>query len=484
MTTTETRTQRLPDVRLLVDGRWIAAGEREQIQVENPADRSIVGTVPVATDEDVDAALAGAERAWTSWRETSPYERVGVITRATALLRERSASIAHAMTLENGKPLGDSVGEVAYTADIMDSLATDAPRRFGHVLPTAAGDGRTIVVSEPVGPVAAFTPWNYPLTVPGRKVAAALAAGCTVVLKPAEETPASAIALAEALVDAGLPDGVLSVLFGDPARISSRLIASPVIRKVSFTGSTAVGKHLAQLAGSHAKPTMLELGGHAPVLVFDDVDVDAVAQQALGAKIHNTGQSCGSPIRFYVHEGVHDTFVARFAELLDGVEVADGFHDGVEMGPLSTARRYAAMGPIIDDAVARGARVAAGGSGSDDVGYYWRPTLLVDVPDDALVMNEEPFGPIAATTTFTDEDEVIRRANALPYGLGAYLFTGSADRAVRIPGRLDVGMVSVNKFGVGARDTFFGGRKESGYGSEGGPEAVEEYLVRKLISQA
>jgi len=473
-----------PDGELFVDGRWIPSSAREAIDVEDPATRAAVGRVAVATDEDVDAAIEAAGRTWTAWRETSPHERTAIIMRAAQLLRDRAVPIAEAMTRENGKPYGDSLDEVAYTADIMDSLATEAPRRFGQVLPTAASDGRTMVVSEPVGPVAAFTTWNYPLTVPGRKVAAALAAGCTVVIKPAEETPASAVALAHAFADAGLPDGVLNMVFGDPGRISSRLIASPVIRKVSFTGSTPVGVLLAKQAAEVAKPAMLELGGHAPVIVFDDVDVDAVAQQALGAKIHNTGQSCGSPIRFYVHEDVYERFVERFGELLAAVPVADGFAEGVGMGPLANARRFAAMASIVEDAVAHGARLVTGGAGDDATGYYWQPTLLADVPEDAVVMNEEPFGPIAAVSSFRDEADVIERANRLPFGLGAYLFTGSAERALRIPGRLDVGMVSVNRFGVGARDTFFGGRKSSGYGSEGGPEAVEEYLVRKLIVQS
>lgn len=473
-----------PDAEMLVDGVWLGVGDRESIAVEDPATKQVVGRVPVATEQDVDAALAAADRSQRAWRETGPHQRTAIIMRAAALLRERAAEIADAMTLENGKPLEDSLGEVAYTADIMDSLATEASRRFGQVLPTAAADGRTMVVSEPVGPVAAFTTWNYPLTVPGRKVAAALAAGCTVVIKPAEETPASAVALAHAFVDAGLPEGVLNMVFGDPAQISQRLIASPVIRKVSFTGSTAVGKHLAHQAADVAKPAMLELGGHAPVIVFDDVDVDAVARQAVGAKTHNTGQSCGSPIRFFVHRGIYDEFVRRFGELLDDVQVADGFTDGVGMGPLANERRFQAMAPFVDDAVSRGGRVVAGGTGDDSSGYYWRPTLLADVPDDAKVMTEEPFGPIAAVTVFDDEDDVIDRANHSPFGLGAYLFTGSSERALRIPGRLDVGMVSVNRFGVGARDTFFGGRKESGYGSEGGPEAVEEYMVRKLIVEA
>ncbi|HEY0118818.1 MAG TPA: NAD-dependent succinate-semialdehyde dehydrogenase [Cellulomonas sp.] len=477
-------TDLLPAVRLLIDGQWITTAEREQLTVTNPANKAVIGTVPVATARDIEAALVASERAYPQWRDRSPYERAEIIQRAAALLRERAETIAHAMTLENGKPYSDSLGEVRYTADIMDSMATDGPRRFGHVLPAGAADGRTILVSEPVGPVAAFSPWNYPLTVPGRKLAAAFAAGCTVIIKPAEETPSSAVALAEAFVDAGLPAGVLGLLFGDPAQISSTLIASPVIRKVSFTGSTGVGKHIAQLAGSFVKPVMLELGGHAPVIVFDDVDVADVARQAVGAKAHNTGQSCGSPSRFFVHERVYDQFVAEFAKLLEAVVVSDGFDPACEVGPLANARRFGAMGPLVADAVARGARVVTGGEGDSSVGYFWPMTLLADVPDDAQIMHDEPFGPLAAVTRFTDEDDVVERANAVPYGLGAYLFTGSADRALRIPRLLDVGMVTVNKFGVGGRDTFFGGRKESGFGSEGGPEAVEEYMVRKLISQA
>jgi succinate-semialdehyde dehydrogenase / glutarate-semialdehyde dehydrogenase len=471
-----------PELALYIDGEWIVSG-RTAIEVENPATRKIVGTVPVATESDVDRALAGAARAFPAWRARSPHERAAVLLRAAGLLRERRREIGTAMTLENGKPLRDAMGEADYTADIIESMATDGPRRFGAVLPTAASDGRTMLVREPVGPVAAFTPWNYPLTVPGRKVAAALAAGCPVVIKPAEETPASAIALAWALHDAGLPAGVLSMVFGDPDAISQRLIASPVIRKVSFTGSTAVGKILARAAADEVKPITLELGGHAPVIVFDDADLDVLIPDATGAKLHNTGQSCGSPIRFFVHEQIHDEFVTRYAAALDGARVGDPMDDSVDMGPLSNHRRYAAMGPLVADAVERGGRLVAGGTGDDSAGYYWRPTLVAGVPADALVMREEPFGPIAVTSTFTDEDDVVRRANDVAFGLAAYLFTRSADRALRLPPLLDAGMVSVNRFGVGARDSYFGGRKQSGYGSDGGPEAVEDYMVPKLIAQ-
>lgn len=472
-----------PATHLFIDGEWIPASERATVDVENPATREVVGTVPVATDADVDRAMAAAARAFPAWRDLSPHRRTAILVRAAQLLRDRTEEIAVAMTLENGKLLRDSRDEVSYTADIIESLATEGPRRFGTVLPGDAGDGRTMLVSEPVGPVAAFTTWNYPLTVPGRKVAAALAAGCTVVIKPAEETPASALALARALDDAGLPAGVVSMVFGDPAAISERMIASPLIRKVSFTGSTPVGKLLARTAAEHVKPIMLELGGHAPVLVFDDADLDSLIEGSVGSKLHNSGQSCGSPIRFYVHESIHDEFVRRYAAALDAVTVGDGLDDASEMGPLANSRRFEAMGPLIDDAVRRGATLAAGGTGDDSEGYYWRPTLLTNVPDDADLMSVEPFGPIAVTSTFTDEDDAVRRANDVAFGLAAYVFTGSADRVLRVPAQLDAGMVSVNRFGVGARDTFFGGRKQSGYGSEGGPEAVEEYMVKKLIAQ-
>ncbi len=473
----------LPPLRLLIDGEWVPAGDRATLPVEDPATKTVVGQVPVASASDIEAALASSARAFASWKQTSPYERLAILQRAAALLRERADDIAAWMTLENGKHLGDSRGEVLFTADIIDTMAADGPRRVGTVIPAGAGEGRTLVVPEPIGPVAAFTTWNYPVTVPARKLAAALAAGCTVVIKPAEETPASALAVVEALVDAGLPAGVVNVLFGDAAQISSALIASPVIRKVSFTGSTPVGKHLAALAGAQAKPIMLELGGHAPVLVFEDADVDAVAHSAFWSKLHNAGQSCGAPTRFFVHESLYERFLEVYGELLDGAVVADGFTEGVQQAPLASQRRFDAMQPLVDDAVAKGARLVAGGSGDDSVGYFYRPTLLADVPADAEIMQEEPFGPISVAVPFTDEDDVVARANDVVYGLAAFAFTASADRALRLPGRLDFGMVSVNCFGVGGRDTFFGGRKESGFGSEGGPEALDEYLTKKLIVQ-
>jgi succinate-semialdehyde dehydrogenase/glutarate-semialdehyde dehydrogenase len=469
-----------PEIAMLIDGEWIADA-RETRTVENPATRSSIGVVPLATPADLDRALGAAGRAFASWRNTPPGERASVISRAAALLRVRLEPIARAMTLENGKPIRESRSEVAYSADIVDFLASQAVRTYGTAIPSATG--RSILAAEPIGPVAAFTPWNYPLIVPARKIAAALAAGCTIIIKPDEETPASALAFATALQDAGLPPGVLNVVFGHPAQVSETLINSPVVRKVSFTGSTPVGKRLASLAGSVAKPTMLELGGHAPVIVFEDADVDAVARMAVGSKFHNAGQSCGSPTRFYLHESVHDRFVEQFARHASDLVVGDGMLESTDIGSLANSRRLAAMAPLVDDAVARGAELVIGGPLEGD-GYYWSPTILSRVPDDARAMNEEPFGPIALTTTFVELDDVVARANSLPFGLGAYIFTRSAERSIAVPRDIEAGMVGVNQFNLGGFDTFFGGVKESGYGSEGGPEAVEEYLVRKLILQA
>ena len=475
--------QGFPELALLVDGEWLGGDGREGIDVVDPATGRSLGQVPKASTEDLDRALDAARRAFPAWRATSPDERAGVLTRAADLLRQRRDDIARIMTLEEGKTLAESCGEVDFTAGIVDFLAGEAFRTFGRVVPTA-GSRRTLVLREPVGPVAAFTPWNYPLTVPARKVAAALAGGSPVVLKAAEETPATALELARALVDAGLPDGVLNVVFGDPAHVSSHLVRSPTIRMVSFTGSTAVGKHLAGLAAEGAKRTTLELGGHAPVLVFDDADVDAVAAAAVGSKFHNSGQSCGSPARFYLHERIHDRFVERFCELAGRLRVGSGLDPDVDMGPLASPRRVAAMESLTADAVAHGAELVLGGGATSGDGYGWQPTVLGRVPDDAVLMSEEPFGPIAVTSTFSTVDEAIAKANRLPYGLGAYVFTGSLATGTRVPQELEAGMVSVNAFGLGGVDTFFGGVKESGYGSDGGPEAVESYLVHKLVTQA
>jgi len=467
---------------LLVDGQWLRGEGRQTRPVINPATGETLGDLPRATVDDLDRALAAAARTFPEWREVRPHERAAVLHRAAGLMRERVEEIATAMTLEQGKPLRESRGEVLYSADIVDFLAAEGLRAYGRVIPSGSLNRRTYQFAEPIGPVASFAPWNYPGTVPSRKMAAALSAGCSIVLKISEETPACGLAIARAFVDAGVPAGVLNVVLGRAAMVSEHLIASPVTRIVSFTGSTPVGRVVAALAGRHVKPCKLELGGHAPLIVFDDVDVAAVAEAAVRSKFHNGGQSCGAPSRFYLHERIHDAFVERFAELLADVRVGNGLDD-VDMGPMANPRRVETLTEMVDDAVAAGAELVAGGSRIEGPGYFFAPSLLARVPETAMIMNDEPFGPVVATTTFTEVDEVVQRANRLPYGLGAYLFSSSLEVTTRVPRLLEAGLIGVNEFNLGGVDTYFGGVKDSGYGSEGGPEAVRGYLVPKLINE-
>jgi succinate-semialdehyde dehydrogenase / glutarate-semialdehyde dehydrogenase len=470
---------RYPDLASIIDGeRVVGAGTRRPVR--DPATGRVLTELPLLDRATIARATESAVRAFATWRRSDAAERARLLRDAADLLRRRSDAIAVAMTLENGKPIGEARGEVAFSADILDFFAGEAERPAGRISDSGT---RNRLTFGPIGPIAAFTTWNYPLTVPARKLGAALAAGCTVVLKADEDTPASAAALVEALVDAGLPAGVVQLVFGDPAEVSEVTIAHPGIRKVSFTGSAAVGRLLAERAGRLGKPLMLELGGHAPVLVFDDVDVEAVARQAVGAKFHNAGQSCGSPTRFLVQESVHDPFVDAFAAAAREVRVDDGIRETTVMGALGNERRIAAIRSLVDDAVERGARAVTGGA-LERPGHFWAPTLLTDVPDQARAMHEEPFGPLALTRRIRDADEAIGIANSLPYGLAAYVFTDSARRLDNVTDRLEVGMIGANVFGVGDATTYFGGAKESGYGAEGGPEAVSEYQVPKLVAAA
>lgn len=468
---------------LLVDGEWLGADGRETQDVLNPATNRSIGAVPLAGPDDVQRAAEAAGRAFAGWRTTPPERRAEILHRAAALMRERREEIAPLVTLEQGKPMKESRNEVDFSARVTDFSAGEAERLYGTVVPTGPLGERTLVIPEPYGPVAAFSPWNYPGIVPARKIAAALAAGCTIVIKCAEETPASGVEIVRAFHDAGVPAGVVNLLFGVPADISTALIRSPLIRKVSFTGSIPVGRHIATLAAQEVKPVMLELGGHAPVIVFDDADLDKVFPGAVSGKFGNSGQSCGSPSRFFVQAGIYDEFVERFAELAGRIRVGDGLEPGVTMGPLANERRRAAIAELAGDAVGVGATLVLGGSPIQSDGFFWSPTVLANVPDDARIMSEEPFGPIAATAPFSTLDEVVARANRLPYGLGAYVFTSSIETATVVPRALEVGMVGVNRFSLGGASTYFGGVKESGYGSEGGPEAVRGYTTPKLIIQ-
>lgn len=462
----------------------VAPGSREALPLINPALGELVGEIAVATIADLDDALAAADAGFRKWRKVSAYDRAVIIHRAAALLRERAAEIAHFMTLEQGKPVGDSVLEVNAAADIFDWFAEEGRRAYGRIIPARTPGVRNMVLREPIGPVALFTPWNFPVTIPARKIAAALAAGCSAIIKPAEETPSPTLAMAQALADAGLPDGVLNVVFGVPDQISTHLIASPVIRKISFTGSTRVGKHLAKLAADGVKPATLELGGHAPTVVFADADIEKAAVMTARSKYRNAGQICITPTRFYLHESIHDQFVARFREVAASLVVGDGLDPKTQMGPLANVRRVGAMEEMIADAETAGAHIALGGERIGNRGYFWQPTILTDAPNSARIMNEEPFGPVAVTQRFTDFNAVVAEANRLPFGLSAYAFTQNVATATRISEEIEAGMVGVNHMVLTTPETPFGGVKESGYGSEGGSEGLDSYLVTKFVTQA
>jgi succinate-semialdehyde dehydrogenase/glutarate-semialdehyde dehydrogenase len=472
------------DLSLFIGGEWLSGDGRKTSPVVNPATEEVIGHLPHASKADLDRALAEAERGFKVWRAIFPDQRGKILKRAADLMRERAEEIARIATTESGKSIHETRVEVQMSANIFEWFAEEGRRAYGRVLPQRAPGTRLAIVKEPVGPVAAFAPWNFPIGNPARKIGAALGAGCSCILKPAEETPAAGLAVARCLVDAGLPAGVLSVVYGVPSEISEHLLASPIIRKVSFTGSIPVGKHLMKLAAEGMKRTTMELGGHAPVLVFDDVDVEKVLDACATAKYRNAGQVCVSPTRFYVHEKIYNKFVEGFAARAKALPVGDGIEEKNKMGPLVHARRLAAIESLIEDAKNSGAKVQAGGARLKSPGYFYAPTVLSDVPNKARIMNEEPFGPVAVINSFSDYDAVIQQANRLPYGLAAFAFTDSAHRAKLVGEQLEAGMVGVNTFAISVPESPFGGVKESGHGSEEGIEGLEACLVTKFISEA
>ena len=470
-----------PDIQLFIDGKW-RDGSATPIAVIDPATEATLGHVAAASESDLADAVAAAVRGFAAWRRVSALERSRKLRRIAELIRERNESIARIMTLEQGKPIAQARQEISNAADIFDWFAEEGRRTYGRMIPARAPDVMQATVKEPVGPVAAFTPWNFPVNQTARKVAAALAAGCSIVVKPSEETPGSVAELIRTIDDADLPEGTVNMVFGDPAQISEYLIPHPDIRKVSFTGSTAVGKLLAAMAGQHMKRITMELGGHAPVIVFDDVDIDRTTRLLATAKYRNSGQVCISPTRVIVQDGIYDQFLDRYVAESEKVIVGNGLEPETVMGPLVSARRLAAVGEIVDDAIARGAVVRAGGKRTANKGYFYDPTILTDVPLDARVLNEEPFGPVSVVSRFHNEDDAIQEANRLDYGLAAYAYTRSSERAARVTAGIETGMISINHHGLGVIETPFGGVKDSGYGSEGGLEAIEAYLVTKTIS--
>jgi len=472
-----------PQLALYIDGKWLPRDGREAEEVINPATEKSLGTLPHASAADLDLALAAAAKGFKLWRATSPYDRAKIMRRAADLIRERQEAIARTLTLEQGKIIAEARIEVAVSADIIEWYAEEGRRAYGRVIPGRVAGTRQMMIQEPVGPVAAFTPWNFPTLTPARKIGGALAGGCSLIIKASEETPGSCVEIVRAFADAGLPAGVLNLVFGVPARVSEHLIASDIIRKISFTGSVPVGKHLVALAAQGMKRTTMELGGHSPVVVFGDIDPEKTAETAVAGKYRNAGQVCISPTRFYVHETVHDRFVKRFTEAAKGLALGDGLADGTKMGPLANPRRLDAMEGFVADAKKRGAKIAAGGSRHGNQGFFFAPTVITDIPEDARMMKEEPFGPVAPITPFKSFDEVVERANSLPFGLAAYAFTGSSKTATLIADALEAGMVGVNTFAISTPETPFGGIKDSGHGHEGGIEGLEAYTNKKFVAQ-
>ncbi|TCU58017.1 2,5-dioxopentanoate dehydrogenase (NAD+) [Novosphingobium sp. PhB57] len=471
-----------PDTQLFIDGAWRDAAGGRTLAVQNPATGQEIGRVAHADRADLDLALASAERGFEVWRDFTPARRSTIMRKAAALLRERASDIAGVMTLEQGKPLAEAKGETMAAADIIEWFAEEGFRVYGRLVPHRSDlSVRQMVIKDPVGPVAAFTPWNFPINQVVRKIGAGLAAGCSMIVKAPEETPASPAALIRAFQDAGLPEGVLNLVYGDPAEISEYLIASPVIRKITFTGSTPVGKLLASLAGKHMKRVSMELGGHAPVIVCEDADVDLAVRSAGRAKFRNAGQVCISPTRFLVHNSVKEQFAQAMAELAKGISVGDGLDAETQMGPLANDRRLTAMAEFQQDAVARGARLLAGGERIGEVGNFWQPTVLADVPLDARLFNDEPFGPVAGIHGFDKLEEAIAEANRLSFGLAGYAFTRSLANADLLTRRVEVGMLWVNTPAASSAELPFGGIKDSGYGTEGGPEALDNYLNTRAV---
>jgi len=472
-----------PQLSLYIDGEFIHGGGRKGQDILNPATEQVVGKLPHATREDLDRALTAAARAFESWKKSSPLERSKVLRRAGELMRERAGEIGRGITLDQGKPLAESTGEVLSCGEHAEWHAEECRRIYGRVIPARNPAVRQTVLREPVGVVAAFSPWNFPFSQAVRKVSAAIGAGCSVILKGPEDAPSAVVALAQIFHDAGLPKGVLNIVWGVPSEVSELLLGSPIVRKITFTGSTAVGKMLAAKAASQMKRCTMELGGHAPVIVCDDADVDQAVKSLVAFKFRNAGQVCISPTRFYVQEGIYDRFVAGFVAKTGALKVGDGLAEGTQMGPLAQKRRVAAVAGFVDDARERGASVLLGGAPVPGLGHFFAPTVIADLPETSRLLNEEPFGPVAGLVRFKTVDEVLARANSLPYGLASYVYTQSNRNAHLFSTGLAAGMVSINHLGLALAETPFGGINDSGMGSEGGVETFDGYLNTKFVTQ-
>jgi len=471
------------DLALLIDGTWRAGATGVTEPVINPATDEVLAHVPHAAPADLDEALEASARGFAVWRATPPLERQRVMETAARLLEERREGIARALTLENGKPLAEARAELDFAIGVLRWYAEEGKRAYGRVVPSRVPGMRQTVISEPVGPALAFVAWNFPAVNVMRKIGGALGAGCSLILKPSEETPATAIAIGRALTDAGLPAGVLNIVFGVPAEVSTHLLASPIPKKLSFTGSVPVGRHLQRLAADTLKRCTMELGGHSPVMVFADADVDKAARMAVAGKFRNAGQVCIAPTRFLIEDAAYDRFVSTFVEAASAIRVGNGLDDGVGMGALIAPRRLSVMDELVADAVGHGAELRLGGARIGNSGSFFAPTVLADVSRDARIMNDEPFGPVAPMVRMGGLDDMLAEANRLPFGLASYAFTESRRTAAALAEGVEAGMLAINSLQVSAPETPFGGINDSGYGSEGGVEGLAAFLRTRLVTE-
>ena len=470
------------DLQFYIAGKWRSGEGRDVHKVVNPATGEVLAELPLANAADLDEALAAADRGFKAWRATDVNERAVILRKVADNIRARAEAIAPLLTMEQGKPLSEAKAEILSCASVFDYFAEEAKRSYGRVLVRPTGQ-RSLVLKQPIGPVAAFSPWNFPVSLMSKKMAAALAAGCSIISKPPEETPACTILLMQCVIDAGVPADAAQLVYGVPDMVSRHLIASPIIRKVSFTGSVPVGKHLLKLCADGVKRTTMELGGHAPVLVFDDCDLEKTLDLAAFTKFRNAGQICISPTRFYVQDGIYEAFAKGLVERTAKIKVGSGLDIDSGMGPLANDRRTPAVAALVDDARTKGAKILIGGERQGNAGNFFSPTVIKDVPMNADIMDNEPFGPVALIRPFVNFDEAIEQANRLPFGLAGYAFTENARQANLVSDALEVGMVGLNSFAISTPDAPFGGVKESGFGSEGGPEGLDSYLVTKAVHQ-
>lgn len=475
-----------PTLKMLIGGEWITDGGAGTMAVSNPATEAKIGDCPKVSAQQLDAALAAADEAFPKWAATPGAERHKIISRAAQLLRERAPDIARVMTMEMGKPNAQALGETVGAADLIDFLAEEAKRQGGRLVPIRSANLlQQRVTQEPIGPAALFTPWNFPVNLPAKKLAGALAAGCSCIIKPAETTPATAQMLVECFVDAGVPSGAINLVYGDPAMISEHLITADAIRKVSFTGSTAVGRQLGALAAKGLKRFTAELGGHAPVVIGESADFERTVAACAATKFRNSGQICVSPTRFLVARGIYDRFVEEFAARSQKLKVGDASaDDSVEMGPLAHAGRVSAMQDLMGSLGGTKGEIVAGGSAIDGPGHFFQPTVVANPSADSRLMTEEPFGPVAGIVPYDEIEDAVRIANSLRYGLAAYAFTASLDESHYLGSALKAGMVAINHFAVGSPETPFGGIGDSGFGSESGVEGYLSYTETKLVTVA